>query len=214
MTDSTLEHTVAQALLEDDRLAEQRIQVRANGGTVTLAGAVQNHRRKLVAQEIASSIAGSGRVHNEINVRPAPVLPDETIANHVREALGNHPNITKDVIGIDCKAGRVTMLGHVGSHQEKVLAEDVALSSQGTRSVNNMLTVDLAREIEDESLCQTIRAALNDLIELTDASIRVAVSGDLVTLSGCVPHAWQKDMADRTVRKFRAQIVRNEIEVC
>ena len=87
------------------------------------------------------------------------------------------------------------------------------MSARGVRSIQNLLVVDLAREIEDQALSHNIREALKWARGLRDAEIQVAVTGDTAVLSGEVGQLWQKETAAAVVRRFRIHRLRNDIVV-
>jgi osmotically-inducible protein OsmY len=212
-TDEELVRRVKNAFLHDARLSEYSIQVRIENGIATLEGTVQTHRRKLAAQEVAASVDGCRGVVNELEVEPPGSFPDDDVAHHVRAALDAHADITKEVITVSVSAGRVTLNGRVGSNWERTLAEDIALSARGVRSVQNLLTVDLAGEIEDEALSREIQEALSYTRGLRETGVQVAVAGNTAVLSGEVSGLWQKEAAEAVVRRFRVTQVRNELLV-
>jgi osmotically-inducible protein OsmY len=211
--DEELVGRINRAMLGDDRLSGQRIDVGAVSGVVTLRGTVQSYRRKLAAHEIAASFEGCRDVVNELRVEPGSAVPDERVATHARTALEAHADITNEVIAVSVIDGVATLRGHVAGEWERSVAEDVALSARGVRSIQNLLVVDLAREIEDQALSQNIREALKWTRGLRDADIHVAVTGDTAVLSGEVAELWQKEAAAMVIRRFRIRSLRNDIMV-
>jgi osmotically-inducible protein OsmY len=213
ITDEELVGRIRNALLVNEALSERPIEVSVANGIVTLQGTVQTHRRKLAAQEIAASFDGCRGVVNELNVEPPRLFADEDVAKHVCAALDAHADITKEVIMVSVTNGLVTLNGNVSSEWERTIAEDVALSARGVRSVQNLLVVDLAGEIEDQALSHNICEALKWARGLRDSDIRVAVTGDTAVLSGEVERLWQRETAETVARRFRVRDLRNEIVV-
>ncbi|MGD2110208.1 MAG: BON domain-containing protein, partial [Phycisphaerae bacterium] len=211
--DKELTGRIQQAMLDDDRLSGQPIELTTRKGVVTLRGTVQSHRRKLAAQEIAASFGGCRDVINELTVEPTSAVPDEEVANNVRAALDAHADVTQEVITVSASNGTVTLNGNIASEWERTVAEDVAMSARGVRSVQNLLVVDLVREIEDQALSHNIREALKWARGLRDIDIHVAVTGDTAVLSGEVQQLWQKEAAAVVTRRFRIHTLRNDITV-
>jgi len=211
--DEALVNRIRQALLTDERVSERPIDVVVTNGVVTLKGTVQSYRRKLAVHDIAAAFDGCRDVINELVVEPPRRRSDDEIGNYVRAALGAHADITNEVIAVTVSEGSVTLAGHVASDWESSIAEDVAMSARGVRSVRNLLVVDMAREIEDQALSHNIRDALRWTRGLRDASIEVAVTGDTAVLSGEVDQLWQKEAAAMVVRRFRIYRVRNDLVV-
>jgi osmotically-inducible protein OsmY len=212
-TDEELRTLVKQAILKDERLSVQPIEVSVDGGIVTLTGSVQTYRRKLVAHEVASSFDDCRDLVNELTVRPATPTPDETIAQNVRAALDSHADITKETIVVTVTTGVANLNGNVGSQWERMVAEDVARAARGVQDVTNCLVVSLPDRMEDKQLEQDIREALSHARGLKENRINIAVSGGVVVLSGEVPSFPQKEMAERVTRQFRLWEVRNQIVV-
>jgi osmotically-inducible protein OsmY len=211
--DDELASRVRHALRMDGRLSAQPIKVEVTEGVVTLRGAVQSYRRKLAAHELAASFDGCRGVVNQLSVQPAGQLSDDDVAEHVRNTLHAHADITKETITVAVSNGSVTLSGNVASYWERVIAEDVALSVKGVRDVQNLLVVDLPRQIEDEALCREMRAAFAQARGLRGQDIDVAVTGDVAVLSGKVRELWHKEQAESVARRFRIRDVRNDIVV-
>lgn len=210
-TDRELGRLVKEAMLKDERISGQPILISVHMGVVSLSGSVQTYRRKLVAQEIASSFEGCHGVENNLAVEPAGLIPDEEAAHNVRDALNANADITKDTIAVSVTGGVVSLNGNVGSNWERIIAEDVARSARGVKDVKNLLVVDLATKMEDKRLKQDVQEALSHARGLKDRNIDVAVSEGAVVLSGEVPGLAQKEMAERVVRRFRFREIRNDI---
>jgi osmotically-inducible protein OsmY len=213
VTDNELTTLVKQAILKNERLSLQPIEVSVDSGIVTLTGSVQTYRRKLVAYEVVSSFDDCRDLVNELTVRPSMPAPDEIVAQNVRAALDSHADITKETIVVTVTAGAASLNGNVGSQWERMVAEDVARAARGVQDVNNRLVVSLPDRMEDKQLEQDIREALSHARGLKENRINVAVSGGGIVLSGEVPSFPQKEMAERVTRQFRLWEVRNQIVV-
>jgi osmotically-inducible protein OsmY len=213
VTDKELGKLIKQAILRDERLSFQPIEVSVNNRIVTLAGSVQTYRRKLTAQELVSSFEDCRDVVNKLTVNPPSSIPDKEITNNVRSALDSHADITKETIAVSVTAGLVSLNGNVGSQWERIVAEDVVRSVRGVKDVSNFLIVNLPDKMEDKRLEQDIEEALSQARGLKDEKINVAISGGVIVLSGNVPSLPQKEMAERVARQFRLWKIRNEIVV-
>jgi len=211
--DRKLIEAIRNAMRKDERLSGQSIDVLAKNGVVELVGTVHSYRRKLAAQEIASTFEGCRDVVNRLVVKPPCVVPDEDVTNGVRAALDAHADITKEVITVSVSSGTVTLRGQVRSNWERLLAEDVALSVRGVRKVENALFVDPMGRVEDEAMSYEIKEALSSARGLKDADVHVAVTGDLAVLSGTVQALWQKETASLVARRFPVRTVRNDMVV-
>src|SRR5262249_20079835 len=152
-------------------------------GNVELKGKVQSYRRKLLAQEIASSLPACREVFNSIEVVPMRPGSDAELAQRVRQVLEAHADLHEETITVTASGGKVTLAGAVKSEWERLIAEDVALAVLGVRTVLNLLVVDEAEQSEDSDLSRRIQDALHDSRELLGTDIRVAVSPSVIVLS-------------------------------
>jgi len=209
--DVELAVAVRESLMRDQRLSAHSINVTAVKGLVTLRGTVQSYRRKLAAIENVESVPGCRNIVDGITVVPCVAVPDDEIAESVRNALDAHADITKEVITVSVRGGIVTLEGRVAGTWERALARDIALGVRGVGDVKDMLLVDLGGKIEDEALMRNIQAAISEASELRDSDIRVAVTGSTAVLSGEVPDLWRKRRAGEIANRFRASNVRNEV---
>lgn len=213
LSDTELKMIIETELLNDDRLSSHPIEVLVTDRVVTLRGDVQSHRRRLAAHEIAAHYEGVRDVVNKLDVTPAAALPDREVLNHVRAALDANADVTKEAVRVGVVSGKVTLSGNVGSHWERVVAEDVARASRGVRDVENLLLVNLESKIADVELANAIKAAFSRARGLTEDSIRIAVENNSAILSGHVKHLWQKESAESVVRRFELVHVKNDIKV-
>jgi len=67
------------------------------------------------------------------------VLDDATIQAKVKTELIDDPRIDADAVNLEVRRGVVTLLGWVGSENERKVVEDLAWSISGVRDVNNRL---------------------------------------------------------------------------
>jgi osmotically-inducible protein OsmY len=213
ITDKELGEFIAKAIMRDERLSFQPIELSVENGIVTLTGSVQTYRRKLAAQELVSSFEGCRDVVNQLVVKCPHIMSDQEIANNVRSALDSHADITKETIVVSVERGIVSLSGSVGSQWERIVAEDVARSAKGVNDINNYLAINLPSKMEDKGLEQDIKEALTYARGLKNHGISVAVSGSVVVLSGNVSRLSQKEMAERVARQFRLWEIRNLITV-
>lgn len=212
-TDNALAERVGAAFMKDERLSAQPVHVAVQDGVIVLAGTVQTYRRKLAAHEISASFEGCRDVVNELAVEPVVGIMDDEIGDNVRAALHVHADITKAAIAVSVAAGEATLAGHVGSHWERVIAEDVARSARGVRDVTNLLVVDTVEKVEAKQLSQDIAEALAQTSGLKDADVHIAVTDNAVVLSGEVARLWHKAAAEAVVRRLWHRQIRNDIAV-
>jgi len=213
MNDHELGEAVRKALFRDDVLSFNPIDVIVQDAYVTLRGTVQSYRRKARAEEIAASFNGCRGVINELLVEPPGAIADEDVARHVRSALDSQADLTPESIKIAVRNGKVTLSGHTASASERVAAEDIALSARGVRSVENLILVDPVEAVTDTVLAAEIQSALGVTRGLALEDIRIAIASNVAVLTGQVGELWQKEMAEKVVRRFGLLRVQNDIVV-
>lgn len=204
---------IEEALQADDRLSGQPIMATVRKGVVKLKGVVENRRCRLWAESIAHSFKECREVVNNLVIKTGRHVPDDELAESVRSALDLHPDVSAEVISVIVKDGVVTLRGNIVGTWERHLVENTASNVRGVRDVRNEVAVDLAKSMEDESLCCEIQAALADELPLNSGSVRVAVTNGTVLLSGMVPSPSQKILAESAVRQTGASQVQSDIIV-
>jgi osmotically-inducible protein OsmY len=69
----------------------------------------------------------------------AQVVDDATIQASVKSELVDDPRIDADAVTLEVRRGVVTLVGWVGSENERKRVEDLAWSVSGVRDVDNQL---------------------------------------------------------------------------
>lgn len=200
-------------LLKDDRLCAQKINVEVDHDIVLLRGTVASFRRKLVAQQIVASFAGTRDVLNELEVEPLQPATDQEVADDARVSLNASADITKETIIVSCVNGVVALTGNVSSNWERVCAEDIVRGVRGVRDVTNMLTVNAIRAKDAKEVICKLQEAISRTIGLQEEVIHVAMGVDTVVLSGAVHAVWMRDAAETIVGGFGFLRIRNEIQI-
>ena len=209
--DRELENQIKTSLVEDTRVSSQHIEVDVRDGVITLRGTVQSHRRKLAAVEHVSLLEGRRQIVDRIVVAPVAIISDARISEDARATLEAHPDVTKEAITVSTRDGVVTLRGTVASQWERALAEDVIQDLRGVRAVRNWLTIDAGEQLEDAALSRNIQTALNLQAALREATLRVAVSGGSVVLSGYVAMCQHRELAESIAARFGFRVIHNEI---
>src|SRR5882757_4209223 len=129
---------------------------------------------------------------------------DAQIYSDVLAELQWEPRVQRNEIGVAVKQGVVTLTGYVDSYLKRWAAEDAAHRVRGVKAVANDIEVLLSAD--DERTDADIAAAAVRGLE-SDASIPidkldVTVSKGWVTLKGQVEWQYQKDDAERVVRRL------------
>lgn len=143
-------------------------------------------------------------------------MDDLALKKAVESELNFEPSIDPAEIGVAAKDGIVTLTGHVRSYWEKTAAERATERVGGVKAVVNEMDVRLpgSSERTDQDIA---RAALDSLkwnVLVPQDRIKVKVSYGWVTLEGTVEWQFQKEAAEKAVRKlFGVKGVTNIVEV-
>lgn len=120
-------------------------------------------------------------------------------------------------ITVDTTDGVVSLLGKVGSHEERAAAEAITRSVKGVKGVKNALQVvpDAARkavDARDDEIEKAVMERFKKDQPLKEADIKVRSDAGVVTLMGKVPDARVKNRAADVTRQISGvKMVRNEL---
>jgi len=101
-------------------------------------------------------------------------------------------------VGVEVEHGIVTLTGRVHTYLERVAAVAAAHRIAGVLHVADELRVKGIAELNDTDIAELVRAAL-----LPTSPIHSTISDAIVTLSGKVDAAAQREDAVRAVRRLR-----------
>jgi osmotically-inducible protein OsmY len=129
---------------------------------------------------------------------------DEQIQRDVLDELKWDARVQPNEIGVAVKDGIVTLTGWVDSYTKKWAAEDAAKRVRGVKAVANEIEVRLpgAAERTDADLAAAAIRALQWDAFVPIERIQVTVSKGWVTLQGAVDWEFQKEDAERVVRRL------------
>ena len=129
---------------------------------------------------------------------------DEQIQRDVMEELKWNARVQPNEIGVAVKDGIVTLTGSVDSYIKKWEAEEASRRVRGVKAIANDIEVRIpgSAERNDTEIAASARRALEwDALVPVDR-IQVSVSKGWVTLNGEVEWAFQRDDAERVVRRL------------
>ena len=141
---------------------------------------------------------------------------DVEIQQDVLAELKWDPHVRANEIGVSVKDGVVTLTGWVDSYLKKWAAEDAAHRVRDVRAVANDIEVKLPASSErtDADLAAAVVRALEWDAFVDVDQLDVTVSKGWVTLEGQVEWQYQKQDAERVVRRLTGvRGVTNLIEV-
>ena len=130
------------------------------------------------------------------------IRTDEEIQRDVLAELKWDAQIQPNDIGVSVKDGVVTLTGWVDSYLKKWSAEEAAHRVAGVRAVANDLEVRLATERTDADIAAAAVRALEWDAAIPNDRIQVTVSKGWVTLRGEVEWQFQRQEAERVVRRL------------
>jgi len=142
-------------------------------------------------------------------------MSDATIREDVIDELDFDPAISAKGIGVAVQDGVVTLTGHVPNFMQKTLAQQAVERVKAVRGLAVELEVRLAsnaKRADDEIATR----ALNIIAWMANANdaVKVTVDNGWVKLSGAVEWNYQKQEAERAVRRLNGVIgVTNNITV-
>ena len=127
---------------------------------------------------------------------------DEEIEDHVFAELNGDAQVQPNEIGVIVKDGVVTLTGWVDSYLKKWSAEEAALRVSGVKAVANEIEVRLATERTDPDIAAAATHALEWDAGVPPEKVQVTISKGWVTLKGEVEWQYQRDEAEKVVRRL------------
>jgi osmotically-inducible protein OsmY len=129
---------------------------------------------------------------------------DAEVQREVLDELRWDARVQPNEIGVAVKDGIVTLTGWVDSYTKRWAAEEAALRVRGVRGVANEIEVRLpsASERTDADIAAAALRALEWDAFIPADRVKVTVSKGWVTLEGEVDWAFERDDAERVVRRL------------
>ncbi len=127
---------------------------------------------------------------------------DEEIQKDVLAELKWDAQVQPNEIGVSVKDGIVTLTGWVDSYLKKWNAEEAAHKVAGVKAVANDIEIRLATERTDADIAAAAVRALEWDAFVPSSQVHVTVSKGWVTLKGEVEWQYQKQDAERVVRRL------------
>lgn len=141
---------------------------------------------------------------------------DQDIKRDVEDELRWDPDVGATDIAVAVKSGVVTLTGFVHSYNEKYEAERAAKRVSGVIGVANDIEVRLPSidERPDPEIARDAVAAIKTQLPVTYDQMKVSVSRGWVTLEGDVEWNYQRDSAERAVRRVKGvKGITNQIHI-
>jgi osmotically-inducible protein OsmY len=128
---------------------------------------------------------------------------DDDLQHDVMAELEAEPSVDHADIGVSVHDGVVTLSGFVKSYAEKLCAEKAARRVSGLRALAEEIIVRFAEDprTADYEIAQRIVDMFTWNVLVPDEAIKVKVEHGLVTLTGEVDWAYQRDEARKVAGK-------------
>jgi osmotically-inducible protein OsmY len=204
---------VLDAIRDDPRVDASAVEVSTDRGIVTLEGNVPTLASKKYSVLSALKILGVRSVIDRLEIAASP-RPDAELAADVQRSLARSAAIQSTDLHVSSQQGTVKLEGEVGSWAQQRQAELLASGVRGVRAIENELTVLPTRTRPDVALRGDVIATLERDVYLTRSRIGVVVEDGVVTLSGAVASAFEKERAATATRWIPdVRQVRNRLRV-
>ena len=141
-TDVELQSNIMNNLVWNPNIDSTNINVSANKGIVTLEGSVDSYWQKILAEELASDMAGVLSIVNKLTVVPSENIIDSSIAKAIVTCFDRNPNINIDSIDVEVEEGIVTLSGTVPNWIAYYDALSSARCTVGVVNVINSLNIE------------------------------------------------------------------------
>ena len=141
MTDKQIQQHVEDGLQQERAIHDRQIRVAVTNGVVTLSGTLDNVEEKCLAGLIAWWVPGVTDCDNQIAIEPAMDLADDALLDVIRQAFEKDVLVNPSAIGVAVQDGTVTLMGSVGSEEERTAAEHDAYYIWGVQHVINRLAI-------------------------------------------------------------------------
>jgi osmotically-inducible protein OsmY len=132
------------------------------------------------------------------------IRTDAELQKEVLEELKWDPRVRPNEVGVSVKDGVVTLTGWVDSYTKKWAAEEASHRVRGVKAVANDLEVRLPGDMQrtDADIAAAVVRALETDAYVPVDKLDVSVAKGWVTLKGEVEWQYQKNDAERAVRRL------------
>ncbi len=172
---------------------DNKVDVKAKDGAVTLTGKVSDKDDRQLAQATVESIPGVTSVDNRIVVDSAnPERSDSWIALKIRSRLLVKGNVSAASTKVDVKDGMVLLTGTADNVAQKELTEVYAKEIEGVKSVDNKLVVKenydakptVGEKIDDASITTQVKVALMRHKSTSALKTKVETNEGVIVITG------------------------------
>ena len=143
-------------------------------------------------------------------------MSDLSLRNTILEEPEFQPDIDAAEIGVTVHNGVVTLTGHVSDYAQKVSAERAVKAVKGVRAVAEEIQVRLNKDAgtTDDAIASRALHIIDWSSDLPIGAVKVIVENGWISLEGQVDWQYQKETAERAVRKLSGVVgVDNQLTV-
>jgi osmotically-inducible protein OsmY len=189
-----LESDVRDELDWDPRFDDSRVDVKANGGVVTLTGDVNSYYDSTIAADDAWGIGGVVSVDNQLMVGlVGDGVADADLASACLDALDRDRQVPKGAVSVSAVDGWVTLTGEVRHHFQRQAANFAVSRVSGVVGVTDDIT--LTRHAVPADVVDRINKAFQRDAIIDDSLIEVTTTDSTVYLDGTVGSWYAMDDA-------------------
>jgi osmotically-inducible protein OsmY len=187
-------------------------------GKVETRGLKVQPKAGKVAPRVTRVEPQGARVEDVTVTGEGNAVKDSWLTTKTAMKLFTNNRVKAGRISVDTHAGVVTLRGKVETPAERAVAESVARSISGVRSVNSAIQIvplgqRKAVEARDNDLVEMGKARLAGDAQLREADVKLRADYGLLTLMGTVPDRRAKARAAELVRIIPGvKVVRNELK--
>jgi osmotically-inducible protein OsmY len=196
-TNAMLQQDVAAELAYEPSINAANIGVVADAGVITLFGTVPSYPDKQGAEHAAERVFGVKAVADETTI-DLPYLHrrnDQEIALAAVHALSWQVSVPDETIKVRVADGWLTLDGAVEHNFQRNAASDAVRQLIGVLGVDNLISIKPAIDASD--LKTKIEDAFARAAELDASTVKLAVAGNRVELTGKVRTWAERNEAER-----------------
>ncbi|MEV4622449.1 BON domain-containing protein [Asanoa sp. NPDC049573] len=141
---------------------------------------------------------------------------DKDLQTLISDELLFTPDLDAARIEVSVKEGVVNLAGDVGTLPERHAAKRAAMRLWGVKSVIDGIVVRIPRSsgTEDGEIAKKATQLLDWAVDVPSATVKADVDNHVITLSGTVAWAYQRDAAERAVTYLNGLAgIRNDISL-
>ena len=200
-SDQDIKNDILAELDWDPEVDRADIGVAVVDGAVTLTGTVATFPERKAAEKAARRVKGVFSIAQDIRVVLAtrPTCDDSQLARRIAHVLEWDPALPHERILAEVRDGAVTLSGEVDWHFQREVVEAHVGRIAGVTSLDNRVKV--VSPVEEREVKREIVRALHRNADLEAARIEVDINEGVVSITGKVKAAYEKDLVKNAVWK-------------